>query len=77
MKKFANIDGGITAPTGFRASGVHAGIKADQLDMALIVPDGPAAVAGTFTTNRIQAASVKLCKERLVGQANRLGDPSI
>jgi len=58
----------VTAAKGFRAAGVHAGIKAQKPDMALIVSDPPAAVAGTFTTNRVQAAPVHLCRERLAGR---------
>jgi len=51
-----------TLPPGFRASGVHAGIKPDpeKLDMALIVSDEPeTTVAGMFTTNKVQAAPVQ------------------
>jgi len=50
----------ITAPQGFRAVGVAAGIKAaPKLDLALVVNDGPLDVAaGVFTTNRVQAAPV-------------------
>lgn len=68
MSKFTIIDGGITAPEGFRATGVHSGIKRTAPDLALIVPARPAALAGMFTTNRIQAAPVKLCRERLAGK---------
>ncbi len=53
-------------PAGFRAAGVAAGIKpTGARDMALIVSDGPAAVAGVFTRNRFCAAPVKLNRERL------------
>jgi glutamate N-acetyltransferase/amino-acid N-acetyltransferase len=50
----------VTAPAGFRASGVVAGIKSGQRrDVALVVNDGPLHVgAGVFTTNRFQAAPV-------------------
>ncbi len=50
----------ITAPAGFRAAGVAAGIKdAGALDLALVVNDGPDRhAAGVFTRNRIQAAPV-------------------
>ncbi len=61
------IDGGVTAARGYRAAGVEAGIKGPKLDMALLVTDAPAAVAGVFTTNRIQGATVKLCRARLAG----------
>ena len=50
--------GGVTTPRGFRAAGVHAGIKARGLDLALIVSDRSATVAAVFTTNRAQAAPV-------------------
>lgn len=47
-------------PSGFRASGVRAGIKpSGGLDLALLVADGPCRAAGTFTTNRIAAAPVQ------------------
>ncbi len=53
-------------PRGFRASGVTAGLKASGLpDFAVLASDGPAAAAGTFTLNRICAAPVKWCRERL------------
>lgn len=55
-------------PSGFRAAGIHAGIKADPLkkDMALLVSDRPdTAAAGMFTTNKIQAAPVKMDINRL------------
>lgn len=55
-------------PPGFRAAGVHAGIKADasKADMAMLVSDVPGtAAAGMFTTNRVKAAPVKLDMARL------------
>ena len=58
----------LTLPKGFRAAGVHAGIKADpsKFDMALLVSDPPeTAAAGMFTTNKIQAAPVRLGIARL------------
>ncbi|GAA2393090.1 bifunctional glutamate N-acetyltransferase/amino-acid acetyltransferase ArgJ [Dactylosporangium salmoneum] len=51
----------VTAPKGFRASGVAAGIKAaaGALDVALVVNDGPdTTAAAVFTDNRIKAAPV-------------------
>jgi glutamate N-acetyltransferase / amino-acid N-acetyltransferase len=53
-------------PRGFRASGVKAGIKpSGGLDLAILAADGPCAAAGMFTTNRVCAAPVKWCRERL------------
>ncbi len=51
---------------GFRFSGMAAGIKKKQAkDLALIVSDVPASVAGVFTRNRIQAAPVLLDRQRV------------
>ncbi len=49
--------GTVTTPTGFYASGVHAGIKKKKkrFDCSLIVSRVPAIAAGTFTTNRVKA----------------------
>ncbi|MDD3165161.1 MAG: bifunctional glutamate N-acetyltransferase/amino-acid acetyltransferase ArgJ [Oscillospiraceae bacterium] len=55
------IEGGITAPKGFRASGVHAGVKSsnsDKKDLALIVSDCEAAAAAVYTRNRVKAAPI-------------------
>ncbi len=51
---------GVTAPAGFRAAGVTAGLKASgRPDLALVVNDGPLQVAaGVFTSNRVVAAPV-------------------
>jgi glutamate N-acetyltransferase / amino-acid N-acetyltransferase len=55
----------VTAPKGFRASGVTAGLKSSgRSDVALVVNDGPSRVAaGVFTTNRFQAAPVIWSKQ--------------
>jgi glutamate N-acetyltransferase/amino-acid N-acetyltransferase len=51
---------GVTAPAGFRAAGVIAGIKpAGKPDLTVVVNDGPSyAAAGVFTTNKVKAAPV-------------------
>ena len=59
------IGGGVTTPRGFRAAGVHAGIKAEGLDLALLVSDLPATAAAVFTVNRAQAAPVLVSREHL------------
>jgi len=60
------MSGGVTAPRGYRAAGVSAGIKANQgLDLALIVSETPATASGVFTLNKAQAASVLVSKEHL------------
>lgn len=55
----------VTAPLGFRAAGVAAGIKPDRLDLALLVADQPASAAGVFTTNLATAAPVLVSREHL------------
>ena len=65
MSDFVAIDGAVTAARGFKAAAVSAGIRYSRDDMALIVSERPAAVAGTFTTNRVCAAPVKVCQEHL------------
>jgi glutamate N-acetyltransferase/amino-acid N-acetyltransferase len=56
---------GVTAPRGFRAAGVAAGIRKEGLDVALVVSDSPAAAAGVFTRNRLAAAPVVVSREHL------------
>ena len=55
----------VTAPLGFRAAAVEAGIKPDRPDLALLVADRSCAAAGMFTTNRAQAAPVVVSREHL------------
>jgi glutamate N-acetyltransferase/amino-acid N-acetyltransferase len=52
---------------GYRYAGIHSGLRPDpeRRDLALVVSDTPAAAAGVFTQNRVQAAPVRLCRERL------------
>lgn len=57
------MNNGITAPAGFYAKGINAGIKNNSLDMALIYSDIDAEIAGVFTTNKIKGAPVKYCIE--------------
>src|SRR5688572_16608119 len=71
------IKGSIVAPQGFLASGVFCDIKrlgtgkgsqkGKKRDLALIVSEVPAAVAGMFTTNQVCAAPVQVCIERVKG----------
>jgi glutamate N-acetyltransferase / amino-acid N-acetyltransferase len=63
----------VTSAGGFRAAGVAAGLKPEgQLDVALVVNDGPsAAAAGVFTRNRVKAAPVLWSEQVLRGGAIR------
>jgi glutamate N-acetyltransferase/amino-acid N-acetyltransferase len=59
------VPAGVTAPRGFEAAGVRCGIKTRGLDLALIHTAAPAIGAGVFTTNRVQAAPVLVCRDRV------------
>jgi glutamate N-acetyltransferase/amino-acid N-acetyltransferase len=52
---------------GYRYAGLHCGVRPgrDRDDLALIVSDLPASAAGVFTQNRVRAAPVRVCQERL------------
>ena len=54
------IDGGVTAPEGFKASSCAAGIKYEgRTDMAMIWSDAPCTTAGVYTSNLVKAACVQ------------------
>jgi glutamate N-acetyltransferase/amino-acid N-acetyltransferase len=59
----------VTAPLGFRAAGVAAGLKASgERDVAVVINDGPSrAAAAVFTANRVQAAPVKWTRQVING----------
>ena len=60
------ISGGVTAPAGFLAAGITAGLKASgKPDLSLLLAPQGAVCAGTFTTSLVRAACVDLCAERL------------
>ncbi len=74
MRPWEKIADGCTAPAGFRASAVHAGIKKDPaaLDLALIHSEGEdTAAAGVFTTNRAAAAPVDVSRAHLRSSRGR------
>lgn len=58
--------GSITTPQGFRAGGLHCGLKkTDRHDLGVIVCDVPAAAAGVYTLNAFQAAPLKVTQESI------------
>ena len=60
------ITGGITAPQGFQAAGITAGLKpSGNPDLSLLLAPAGAACAGTFTTSLVRAGCVDLCAQRL------------
>jgi glutamate N-acetyltransferase/amino-acid N-acetyltransferase len=58
---------------GFRYAGLHCGIRPDpsRSDLALVASDVPACAAGVFTRNRVRAAPVRVCQERLPSESCR------
>ena len=70
---------GVTAPAGFRATGIAAGIKASgALDLALVFNEGPDyAAAGVFTRNQVKAAPVLWTPAGADHRAAARGDPQL
>jgi glutamate N-acetyltransferase / amino-acid N-acetyltransferase len=65
------VPGGVTAPKGFRAAGITAGLKASGLpDLALVISDNTAIAAGVFTTSQVRAACVEYCRQQLTAKHN-------
>lgn len=66
MADWHQIEGGITAPKGFRAAGITAGLKpSGAKDLALIVSETDAIAAGVYTLSQVRAACVDYCQQRL------------
>ena len=66
------ITGGVTAPQGFQAAGIHCGVKdnfatpkPEKKDLAMVLSDVPCAAAGTFTRNVVKASPVLLTMDYL------------
>ena len=61
------IDGGVCAAKGFRANGIHCGIRKnkEKKDLSLIVSDVPAAAAAVYTTNLVKGAPLLVTKQHL------------
>lgn len=74
MSHVKNVSGGVLAPRGFRGGAVACGIKSgkpERDDLALIVSEGPASCAATFTTNAVKAAPVRVSIEHLKHKPHR------
>lgn len=68
------INGGVTAPEGYFATGVACGLKKDgKKDLAIICSEDSAAVAGVFTTNKVKGHSLQVTMEHIKnGYANAI-----
>lgn len=67
MKFLRETSGGVCAPLGFKAGGIHCGIRKnkDKKDFALIVSDVPCAAAGVYTQNLVKGAPVLVTKRNI------------
>lgn len=71
MTDWQAIKGSVTAPKGFKAAGITAGLKPSGLpDLALIVSETDAIAAGVFTTSQVRAACVDYCRSSLQKKAS-------
>ncbi|MBE6604102.1 MAG: bifunctional glutamate N-acetyltransferase/amino-acid acetyltransferase ArgJ [Ruminococcaceae bacterium] len=61
------VEGGVCAAKGFRANGLHCGIRKNKIkkDLALIVSDVPATAAAVYTTNLVKGAPLLVTKKHL------------
>ena len=61
------ISGGICAAKGFKANGIHCGIRKNRTkkDLALIVSETPAAAAAVYTTNLVKGAPLDVTKKHI------------
>ena len=61
------ISGGVCAATGFKANGVHCGIRRNhsKKDLALIVSEVPASAAAVYTTNLVKGAPLTVTKQNI------------
>ena len=64
---FNIIEGGVCAPKGFSANGIHCGIRKNRTkrDIALIVSDAPCSAAATYTTNLVKGAPLTVTKNNI------------
>ena len=66
MADWKEIPGGVTAPRGYQAAGIAAGLKpSGSPDLAVIFSEVEAIAAGVFTTSQVRAACIDYCRQRL------------
>ena len=69
FKGYAFVEGGVCAAQGFKAGGIHAGLKPGsdpaKNDLAMIVSDKPCTAAAMYTTNKVQGAPIIVTKRHL------------
>lgn len=60
------IEGTIASPKGFLAAGLHAGLKKEKKDLAMIYSVIPANAAAVYTTNQVKAAPIYVTKDAML-----------
>ena len=71
--QLASLPDEVPLPAGFRAAGVHCGLKKDgQLDLGVLLADEPAAAAAIYTQNQLVGAHVTVCREHLARSGGRV-----
>lgn len=65
--KIKRIEGGVTYPQGFQASGIHCGLRKNKTkkDLALILADKKCNTAAIYTTNKVFGAPITVTREHL------------
>ncbi|MEM8612629.1 MAG: bifunctional ornithine acetyltransferase/N-acetylglutamate synthase [Cyanobacteria bacterium P01_H01_bin.105] len=67
--QWQTVTGGVTAPKGFTAAGIRAGLKASGApDLALIVSENDAITAAVYTQSQVRAACIDYCQQQLEAQ---------
>lgn len=64
-------NGTVTSVQGFKAAGIHCGIKRSKKDLAIIYSDVPCNAAGTFTLNKVKAAPI-LISQKIIANKNKV-----
>ena len=64
-------NGSVTSVNGFKAAGIHCGIKKKKKDLAIIYSEVPCSAAGTFTLNKVKAAPILISK-KIIEKKNKV-----
>ena len=69
-----HIPGGVCAPKGFKAGGIHCGIRKNRTkrDLSMILSDVPAAAAAVYTSNLVKGAPIYVTRRNLRGGTAQL-----
>ncbi|WP_214849923.1 bifunctional glutamate N-acetyltransferase/amino-acid acetyltransferase ArgJ [Exiguobacterium sp. s193] len=62
----------LTTPKGFKATGIHVGLKRKRKDLGLLVCEGGASAAAVYTTNQLQAAPILVTKQAIAQSGGRI-----